>query len=73
MSTTLTTRPPLLRVLWLEDEPAHVEMGVSILQRGGFNVQVEVVATRNAFEQCVQAGGFDVVIADFELPSWNGL
>jgi len=73
MSTTFTPRPALLRVLWLEDEPAHVEMGASILQRGGFNVQVEVVATRDAFEQHVQAGGFDVVIADFELPSWNGL
>jgi signal transduction histidine kinase len=60
-------------VLWLEDEPAHVDMGVSILERGGFKLQVEVVATRDAFERHVQSGAFDVVIADFELPTWTGL
>ena len=73
MSTTLTPRATSLRVLWVEDEPAHVEMGVSFLQRGGFNVQVETVATREAFQQYVQGGTFDVVIADYELPGWNGL
>src|SRR5688500_1221298 len=73
MSTTLTPRATTLRVLWVEDEPAHVDMGVSFLQRGGFNVQVETVATREAFQQHVNTGGFDVVIADYELPAWNGL
>jgi len=73
MSTTFLPRPALLRVLWLEDEPAHVDMGVSILERGGFKLQVEVVATRDAFERHVQSGAFDVVIADFELPTWTGL
>jgi signal transduction histidine kinase len=72
MSTTFI-RLTALRVLWVEDEPAHVEMGVGFLQRGGFNVQVEVVATRDSFQQHVQAGGFDLVIADYQLPGWNGL
>lgn len=73
MSTTASQRATPLRVLWLEDEQAHVDMGLAFLQRGGFQVHASVVATREAFQQRVESGGFDVVIADFQLPGWNGL
>jgi len=73
MSAIPPHRMTPLRVLWVEDEAAHVEMGVRFLQRGGFDVQVHVVATREACEQQLQAGAFDAVIADYELPGWMGL
>jgi signal transduction histidine kinase len=73
MNTNAPQRLTTVRVLWVEDEAAHVEMGVSFLQRGGFDVQVQVVATREDYQQQLQVGTFDVVIGDYDLPGWTGL
>jgi signal transduction histidine kinase len=62
-----------LRVLWLDNQPAHVEMAVAVLQRNGFNVAAEVVATRETFQAKLATGGFDIVISAFALPGWNAL
>src|SRR5258705_11435683 len=62
-----------LHVLWLENQPAHVEMAVAVLQRNGFNVAAEVVATRESFQERLATGAFDIIISAFALPGWNAL
>ena len=70
---TVVQKPTLLRVLWAEQEAAHVEMASSVLQRAGFNLQAEVVAAREAFQEKLAAGVFDIVISAYNLPGWNAL
>jgi len=70
---TAVQRPTSLRVLWAEQEAAHVEMASSVLQRAGFNLQAEVVAAREAFHEKLAAGVFDIVISAYNLPGWNAL
>jgi signal transduction histidine kinase len=62
-----------LRVLWLENQPAHVETATAVLQRSGFNVQADIVAEREAFQEKLATGAFDIVISAFALPGWNAL
>jgi signal transduction histidine kinase len=63
----------VLRVLWLENRPAHVEAAAAVLQRNGFNVLAEVVSTREPFQEKLATGVFDIVISAFVLPGWNAL
>ena len=62
-----------LRILWAEDDASFVELGVSFLERGGFAVQADIAATRDAFQRQITAGGFDIILADYDLSEWSGL
>src|SRR6185503_2281993 len=44
-----------------------------VLQRAGFNLQAEAVAAREAFQEKLAAGVFDIVISAYNLPGWNAL
>jgi len=66
-------KPTSLRVLWAEQDPAHVETASSVLQRAGFNLQTEVAAARDAFQEKLATGVFDVVISAYNLSGWNAL
>ena len=62
-----------LRVLCLEDVPEDAELCVLALRQAGYVVEYEVIADRNEFLRRVGSGGFDVVLADYGLPGWNGM
>jgi signal transduction histidine kinase len=71
--TETVQKTAALRVLWVEDEPAHVDMGRAFLERAGFKVEVEVVATREDYFRRVRPDTYDLVIADYQLAGWTGL
>jgi len=60
-----------LSICVLDDEPDHVELTVSRLEKGGF----PCVGTTNPEEalQKVRLGGCRVVLADFKMPGMDGL
>jgi len=62
-----------LRVLIVEHDAADVELNVIELRRAGFDVTDDVAATREEFLARLADGDYDVVLADYRLPSWTGM
>lgn len=76
--TSLTNRPTPtetrpLRVLMVEDNPSDAELELHALKRGGFEVQRDVVQTADDFAALVRHDTYDIVLADYRLPGWNGM
>jgi signal transduction histidine kinase len=59
--------------LFVEDESADVELEVLALQNGGFDVSVDVVQSAEEFLKRVRTKSYDVILADYTLPGWNGM
>jgi hypothetical protein len=68
---TATARQAL-RVLLLEDSPSDAELVVLQLQRAGFEPMWQRVETKGAFLAALDPA-LDVILADFNLPSFNAL
>jgi CheY-like chemotaxis protein len=64
---------PLLRVLHLEDNLNDAELVQATLTREGIECEVVCVETRDAFLAALEQGGFDLILADYTLPSFDGM
>jgi two-component system, cell cycle sensor histidine kinase and response regulator CckA len=62
-----------LRILHLEDEPHDQELVRATIESEDFACEIEVVDSRATFEAALERGGFDLVVSDFALPSFDGL
>jgi len=62
-----------LRVLHLEDDPDYCDLVRSLLAGEGFEVDVVLTGDRAGFEAALAGCPFDVILADYSLPSYNGL
>src|SRR5215469_5746757 len=62
-----------LRILSVEDDPTDVELVLRALRKGGLDAQIDVAQTAEQFTSRVQANSYDVILADYNLPSWNGM
>ncbi|HEY3384348.1 MAG TPA: response regulator [Vicinamibacterales bacterium] len=62
-----------LRLLMLEDDPLDAELEITALEEAGFDCQWTRVETRAAFLAELDAPQYDVILADFNLPSFDGL
>jgi signal transduction histidine kinase len=62
-----------LRILSVEDDPADVELVLRALRKGGLDAQIDVAQTAEQFTSQVQTNSYDVILADYNLPSWNGM
>ena len=62
-----------LRLVIVEDNSSDVELIRHALKKGGFDAGVRVVQTSEGFRSAVGKNGYDIVLADYSLPSWNGL
>ena len=60
-------------ILHLEDDPGDAALVASILRSGGIEALIDVVDTRSAFGEKVAQGGHDLVLADYQLPQFDGL
>ena len=65
--------PLQIRALIVEHDSSDIELEVHELRRAGIQVDYEVAETREQFREKIQSSSFDVVLADYRLPSWNGL
>jgi diguanylate cyclase (GGDEF)-like protein len=61
-----------VRLLFIEDSPMDVELCVAELKKSGLVVTVDTVQTREEFIQQVRAKTYDLVLADYRLPTWKG-
>src|SRR5215204_3462222 len=62
-----------LRVLNLEDSSLDAELIHSTLTDGGVECEILRVQTRTDFAAALESGGFDLVLADYSLPDFDGL
>ncbi len=62
-----------LRILSLEDNEDDFELIRANIARQGISFEVVRVETREAFVKALTGGGFDLVLADYSLPSFDGL
>lgn len=62
-----------LRILHLEDDPRDAELVQVELADGGLECSVVRVQAREEFRAALSADPFDAILADFSLPSFDGL
>lgn len=62
-----------LRILHLEDDPLDVELVRATLEDEGVSCEVTQVQTREDFEAVLEENSFDLVLADYSLPAFDGL
>ena len=62
-----------LRILNLEDSPLDAELIHATLVEGDVVCQITRVQTRADFAAALENGGFDLVLADYSLPAFDGL
>ena len=61
-----------LRVLLVEDDAADAELVLRALQNDGFETTHDVADTREAFTLKIRTAPYDIVLADYNLPQWEG-
>jgi signal transduction histidine kinase len=62
-----------LRILYLEDDPKDAELVQETLATDGISCIVTRVETEADFIASLKQGGFDLILADYTLPSFDGL
>jgi signal transduction histidine kinase len=62
-----------LRILMLEDSPAHAELTKHALESAGFDFRAVRVETRMEFESQLATRPPDLILSDNALPTFNGL
>src|SRR5579884_1508662 len=62
-----------LRVLQLEDNPTDAELITATLAEGGIPCEADRVETRADFLAALKRGGYDMILADYSLPSFDGI
>ena len=61
-----------LRILHLEDNQLDAELVRTTLEGDGIGCEATRVETREGFEAALEEGGFDLILADHSLPSFDG-
>ena len=62
-----------LRVLNLEDSSLDAELVHATLNDGGVECEILLVQKHADFVAALESGGFDLILADYSLPSFDGL
>src|SRR5712692_7419398 len=62
-----------LHILYLEDSPLYVELVPAMLNAEGMACNVVHVETRERFLAALEQDGFDLILADYTLPSFDGI
>jgi PAS domain S-box-containing protein len=68
----MSMRQPL-RILSVEDDPKDVELIQDLLETEGIACEVTRVDTEAALLASVEQGGIDLILADYTLPSFDGI
>lgn len=61
-----------LRALIIEDNPRDAELTVAALQQAGYSLSFDVVDSPEGLLEVLGGEGYDVVLSDHNLRTWNG-
>src|ERR1700733_3592569 len=62
-----------LQILLLEDDSADAELVQELLEEEQFVCEITRVDDRSGFQAALERGGIDLILADYTLPSFDGL
>ncbi|MBA4386278.1 MAG: hypothetical protein C0410_16210, partial [Anaerolinea sp.] len=62
-----------IKILHLEDDSADAKLVCAILESEGVFCNMTCVQTSAEFSNALRTGHFDLVLADYKLPSYDGL
>src|SRR5436190_1740124 len=62
-----------LRVLHLEDDPDFIVLVSALLERNGLKPELVSVADFEKYVTALKEDSFDIILADYQLPSCNGI
>ena len=62
-----------MRILYLEDEPKDAELVQASLEAEGIDCELTRVDTESDFFRSLKQGGFELILADYTLPSFDGI
>lgn len=65
--------PRAIRILLLEDNPLDAELAAEQLRAGGIEHVLTQVSSRDEFIAALAAEPFDLILADYSLPSFDGV
>jgi two-component system, cell cycle sensor histidine kinase and response regulator CckA len=71
--TSLWNMDAPLRVLLIENSEQDAALNLHELERAGFQCRSRVIATRKELLDLCPRFPFDIVLADYRLPGWNGM
>ncbi len=63
----------LIHILHLEDDPPDTELVQAKIKEAGLTCRITCVQTRAEFDQALRQGGYDIILADFRLPMYDGM
>jgi CheY-like chemotaxis protein len=61
----------LLRILHIEDSPRDAEIIREKLIAAGFSLQLDWAANEQEFTDFLKSGGYDLILADYQLPGFS--
>jgi len=62
-----------LRLLLLEDDELDAEIELAAIRAGGIACEARCVDTREELQAALDEGGWDLVLADYNLPAFTGI
>jgi PAS domain S-box-containing protein len=62
-----------LSILVVEDNPVDAELCLEFLSQAQFEVQYEIVTTPEQVLEQIRTTNYDIVLADYNLGTWNGM
>src|SRR5882762_8033347 len=62
-----------LRILHLEDEPDYSRFVGDLLTKEGVEADLRLVSDREGFAAALEQEKFDLIPADYSLPTWTGI
>jgi PAS domain S-box-containing protein len=62
-----------LNILHVEDSPHDAELVEATLRADGLAVRIARVDSRDAYERALAGDAFDVILADYNLPGFDGI
>ncbi|HMQ52141.1 MAG TPA: PAS domain S-box protein [Anaerolineae bacterium] len=62
----------VIQILHLEDDPVDAELIQAKIEAAGLTCQIICVKTRDEFEAALRQGGYDLILADYRLPMYDG-
>jgi CheY-like chemotaxis protein len=62
-----------LRLLLLEDDPIDADLVSATLSEAGLECTVKRVDTRSDFLAALETGDFDLILADYSIPGFDGM
>jgi len=69
----MRTDPALVHALLLEDSAIDADLLESHLRGSGLDFALRRVTGRQTYLEAIEDGGFDIILADYSLPDFDGL